>query len=392
MGFFKRLWSRWRKQEPEWEKETENETQPLRRDSLNLSEAEQREKYVNSCLMQMKDAEESMERLNQEYNVVTSYLTDMEEIEALPPEEKSQVDEAADKITVYEQEKRVYHDKENRMPEEQYRRMGRMAEDAEEGIAKISECEDYQRKIKQDLSRLSGERHAYRYRRQELKSLLMNLRGMVIIISFAFVACTAMLLILQFALRMDTQIGYMLTVTVTALAVVFLYMKYAEAAKELKRVEKSINRIILLQNRVKIRYVNNTNLLEYLCVKYGVQSGKELRELWQRYVEEKEERARYQQMHEELVFYQKELLHLLRQFRILYPEVWLSQTEAITNHKEMVEIRHGLILRRQKLRAQMEYNQKLAMEASGEIRALAEEFPAYTPEIQRLVEDFEKIS
>ena len=49
----------------------------------------------------------------------------------------------------------------------------------------------------------------------------------------------------------------------------------------------------MLQNRVKIRYVNNTNLLDYLYMKYQVSSGKELKVLWDKYKVEKEERRRY---------------------------------------------------------------------------------------------------
>ena len=69
-----------------------------------------------------------------------------------------------------------------------------------------------------------------------------------------------------------------------------IYVKHTEAKRELKRVELSINKIILLQNRVKIRYVNNTNLLDYLYLKYDVTSAEELEKAWNLYYQEKEER------------------------------------------------------------------------------------------------------
>ena len=55
-----------------------------------------------------------------------------------------------------------------------------------------------------------------------------------------------------------------------------------------------------------------------------------------------------------------------------------------------MEIRHGLIVRRQKLRKQMEYNEQLAESAQMEIRALVEEFPIYREEILEMVEVYEK--
>ena len=72
------------------------------------------------------------------------------------------------------------------------------------------------------------------------------------------------------------------------------------------------------------------------------------------------------------------------------PDIWLHQTQALLAHGEMVEIRHGLIVRRQKLRKQMEYNENLAESAKAEIKSLAEEFPIYRDEIFAMVEQYEK--
>ena len=92
---------------------------------------------------------------------------------------------------------------------------------------------------------------------------------------------------------MDTKMGYLITAGVSAVAITLIYVKHMDARKELRRVETGINKIILLQNKVKIRYVNNTNLLEYLYMKYGVNSSKELTEMWETYKVEKEEREKF---------------------------------------------------------------------------------------------------
>ena len=44
--------------------------------------------------------------------------------------------------------------------------------------------------------------------------------------------------------------------------------KYQDAAKEIKKLTKARDKIIVLHNTVKIRYVNNTNLLSYMYTKY----------------------------------------------------------------------------------------------------------------------------
>ena len=57
--------------------------------------------------------------------------------------------------------------------------------------------------------------------------------------------------------------------------------------------------------------------------------------------------------------------------------------------KEMVEIRHNLIERRQKLRVQMEYNKRLAEEAQQEIKKIIEDYPQYREEILSMVNRFQ---
>ncbi len=394
MGLLKKWFSKWKgKKQEEYTEETEEfrESPVLSRDSINLRDQGQRMRYVRSCLEQIREAELEIEKLTREYSVVTSHLTDTEEIEALPASEKQEISGIADKITAYEREKHVYEREQERMSDLEFHRMERIEEEVEEGIEKLTEAEDYQEKIRQDMRRLSGERHAFQYRRHDLLNLMVNLRGMMIITSFSFLTCMSILLLLQFLMEIDTRIGYILTAGATALAVFMIYMKYTEAVKEKNQVERSINKLILLQNRVKIRYVNNTNLLEYLYMKYKVESADELVRMWELYQKEVEEREKFRELHAELDYHRRELLQILRRYQIKDPEIWLRQAQAISSRNEMVEIRHNLILRRQKLRKQMEYNEQLAQMAQGEIKTLAEEFPIYMPEIMEMVSQYEEM-
>ena len=65
--------------------------------------------------------------------------------------------------------------------------------------------------------------------------------------------CYVVLFTLKYALRMDIQLGFLLVTGLAALVIVLVFLKYTDSVKELKRVEKGINRIIMLHNRVKIR-------------------------------------------------------------------------------------------------------------------------------------------
>ncbi len=390
MGFFKNLLARFRRddyedfEESSWEEE-ESEKQ------IDYTNKEQRNDYVRNCLEKMGDATKELENLTFEYNMVTSYLKDMEEIEALPPEESEQLKECAKRVSLLQDSKSDFMGRPHRITDEKYRMMERIEDQIEEGYQKITEAEEYQDLIRKDLNRLDGEKHAYLYRKNEVMRLIADTKGMAVICVVALGLCILLLVLLQFFLDMDTQMGYYLAAGAAAVVITIIYVRHVDARRELRRVENGINKIILLQNKVKIRYVNNTNLLDYLYMKYGVKSAQELTQMWENYKIEKEEREKFRRAELDLDYCQQELLNILKCYQIQDPAIWLHQTEAILDHKEMVEIRHNLIIRRQSLRRRMDYNKEVVAGSSQkEIKELVEKYPQYAKEIMKTVEEYEE--
>ena len=360
------------------------------RNLLKMKDSVERQKFIRSCVEQMKNASEELDRVSEEYNTVTAYLKDIEEIEALPSGEAQYVKDSAKKIQLYEKATREYREKKDRLTESQFLHIEKYEHIMPKPYKDIKEAEDYRALIKGDITKLEGEKHAYQYRRAELHNDIANTKGMVMICAMAFVVCLFMLLVLQYGFEMDAQIGYILTIGVGATAVTILYVRYLDLIKQLEKTEKGINRIILLKNTVNIRYVNNKNLLDYLYLKYKVNSGKELLTMWEKYQKEKEERNRDIQNREELDYHKRSLISILRRYQLHDPDIWVYQTAALLDSKEMVEIRHGLVDRRQKLRTQMDYNKRLATEAQKEIKDVIENYPQYKDEILQMVERYER--
>ena len=394
MNIFKKIFKRWSKdfeeedyEETNWEGDDDDEEEK----EIDFDNKEVREAYVKNCLEKMAEATKELDNLTFEYNMVTSYLKDMEEIEALPEEEAEELKSTAKKVELLQNSRDDYVGRKRRMSDDRFRQIERMLDEIEEGCAKIKEAEEYRELVKKDLSRLEGEKHAYLYRKNELMHAITDTKGMAIICITALGLCFTLLLVLQFLLEMDTKMGYLLTAGVAAFAITLIYVKHMEAKRDLKRVELSINKIILLQNKVKIRYVNNKNLLDYLYLKYDVSSAEELEKAWNLYFQEKEEREKCKRAELDLDYNQQELLRILRRYQIQDPAIWLHQTEAILDHKEMVEIRHGLIIRRQSLRRRMDYNKEVvAKNSQKDIMDLVHRYPKYAKEIIAAVEKYEK--
>lgn len=362
----------------------------LKRDHVDMHDQLQREGYIKACLEQMSEASNELDTLGGEYNLVTSYLTDMEEVEALSPELKEQLKGYAKKLVELEGSRERLEERKGIMPEAEFAHMERIEQYMPDGYKKLREAEEYQVIVKKDLGRLDGERHAYYFRRNELINSQKNMKGITLICVSSMIFLICILAFISSLWQLDVTIGYAIAVVVAAAALTFVYVKFHDSQRELVKVEKSINKLVLLQNTVKIRYVNNTNLLEYLYVKYDVDSSAQLKKLWDKYIEEVNRREAQKQMEQDMDENQTALINLLRRCKIQDPGIWLRQAQALIDSKEMVEIRHNLIIRRQKLRKQMEYNAKAAQEAQSEVKDIVEKYPEYAEKILDLVSDYEK--
>ncbi len=362
------------------------------REHIDIHDRTQRHDYVVSCLEQIAEASREVENLEYEYNMVTSYLKDMEEIEALPVEEKAALETAAAKVSAIRKERDREESKMGgpTLSDAKFAQLMMLDDEVEDGIRKLTEAEEYRQKIKADLKRLDNERSAFKFRRNELINEMEDCQGMGVVCTVAVAICIFALLIMQFGFEMNTSAGYVLAAGGAAAFYIFLFLKYKEASGEYKKLIGETNRLILLQNKVKIRYVNNTNLLDYLCLKYKVDSSKELNKMWKQFNDEKERRAAIRKSQLELDLCENELMHILRRYHIGDTAIWLNQTDAILDHKEMVEIRHSLIVRRQSLRKRMDYNREVvAANAQNEIKDLVESYPKYSNEIMALVEEYD---
>lgn len=386
MGFFQKLFGRKKAKpvEENWEEIIYS------REGIDFHSKEDRSGYIENCLEQMSDAKKEIELLNGEYSVVTAYLTDTEEIEALPSGEKDILSIAANRLKAIEQERQNYLSKKDRMPDSVYYRMKEREPELEGALGKMKDAEKRSSVIKQDLQRLSREKQAYAYRKEELYGMLANFRGMAVIFIGALLVCVVILAVLQFSLSLDATVGYFVAVVVAAIAMTVLCVKYMDAGREVHRVERAQNRLIQLQNKVKIKYVNNTNLLNYLYLKYQVKNASVLEKQCLQYQEEKEARNQYAEAEAKKEYYVKQLTEQLGHYRVRYPQRFTARVDALLDRNELVEMRHELILRRQSLRRQMEYNEDIIQQAREEIMDVARLFPEYAEEIAEKVNKYDK--
>lgn len=390
IGLIKKKWNDWYYHDFEDDEEDDDEWYERNEpDEKFFRDQDQRKSFVLETLERMAEAAEKAEETSAEYDAVTSLLIDMEEIESLSKTSLDRITDIARKIESLETQRRKLYKQTNTIPDDKIAIIERLENEIPDGIKKIREAENYRRLIKQDLKKLEAERSATKLRKRELRATIGNSRGVAMICGVSMVLCFILLIFLHFSYGMNVSVGYFIAGLAGAVTLTYIYIRYVEATQELKVLAKKINKLISLHNTVKIRYINNTNLLSYLYMKFDIDDSSELEELWQTYLDEAGARRKDEQIKLDLDYYYEMLMNELKRNNIKDPEIWTHQAVALYDSRERVEVRHALIARRQKLREQMEYNEKVALEEQNKIKALGRKYPQYSQEIARMVNSFE---
>jgi len=205
-------------------------------------------------------------------------------------------------------------------------------------------------------------------------------RKMLTLAAAFIILFLAFLFVLQEMAQKDVQIPFILTIAFGILIIAYFYFSNRKNQYDLRVAELKMNRAILLLNKVKIKYINCTNLLDYSYEKFHVHNAQELHFHWTEYMRIVEEERRFKKNADLIDFYTDEIIQVLKKNGIADAAIWGYQIEALVDPKEMVEVRHRLNVRRQKLRQRIDYNNGQEETARKSLRTFRERHVAYDAE------------
>lgn len=360
-----------------------------RRRTLNMNDKAQREQYVREYCDMMAVASKDVDAQKVEYQQVTQRIADLEEFEKLPMADKGQVRIRANKIIKIEQENSSYTRPAKKITEAQYREMERLADEIPGILKKMKEDEEYQSVVRRDLNLLEGEKGAVAYQRKEERSKARTAKNLAFIAVFGAVMAAALLFVLNQAMHVKVDMGYIILAGVFAVTLTASFVMYQNAQSGISRSNRKLNKAISVQNTVKIKYVNITNVLDYNYAKYGVMNSYELAYIWEKYNEEKDAREHDTDISERMEEARSELYQLLKHYHINDPSVWVYQPGALVYDDEAKDIRKQLIIQRQRLKKGIDFEMYNLETAKKEIEALIREYPKYANDIIAVVGEYE---
>ena len=335
---------------------------------------------------QIVEASYQMEDLRAEYDMVTSYFEDIQMIEELPQNVRKQVTDIAKKIAFLESETSQFVHMDDRISDENFRMIQGMEKDLTTIFGQLKELEDMDMVIRRDMTNLEGEKNAQEYIQESIEQRQHSLKNFIIIFGTISVLVVLTLVVIGIMTKNNLVIPVLLILLIIAGMAAFSVIIYRRLSYEFKMAEKRENRAISLMNKVKIKYDNNTSTLEYLYAKYHVNSLRELEYLHDQYLIMVDEVRKYQQTTGDLREHTDALSKLLYAHGIKDPDIWTKQSLALIDPREMVEVKHSLNVRRQKLREQLAYNEQLRLDGLKDIREMLKTNPELREKVRREME------
>ncbi len=384
-----------RKKKKETEKSYEKKFSELDATVLSgkdFKNARKIEQYVVERLEQMLEITQELDEEKSEYRVVTSYLSDIQKLENMPEDERKTITEVATNVVQLNAARMEFLNSAKKLSDAQFSFLEQEEREVPAAIQRLSSNELYQDTLKRDMKYLEREKSEWVLRKEYLTHQRTMLTYLLYVLIGIAATIAVALGILQLVFEQDVFYAWMVLLFLTAVSICGIFLKTQSDQSEISAAERNHNRAIALENKVKIKYVNIANAVDYTCEKFHVGNSTELKKQWEYYLEAVREREKYARTNEDLEYFNARLVRLLSGYHFYDTQIWVSQAVALVNPREMVEVKHSLLTRRQKLRTQIEYNLRAVKQQKKEAEQLLDKVGDMRPQVEKLLIAIDRMS
>lgn len=365
------------------------EIETIDRAEVDMSSRHLRQRYIKNLCDLMAECTDEIENASREYRYVTDYLRDCEIIEQIPEDSNNSLVNSAENVIRLMKKNQIHTNKLGRISESKYNQMQNIAGDMPKAFEELKANEEYKEIVRDDLRKLEGEKVSRQFMRSDARVKELSCRNIAVITVFAMAFVMIILLLMKFMFDMKVMPGFIIAAALGSVTLAVTFSSFLNSRSLDTRLTGQLNQIISKQNTIKIKYVNVQNLITYQYEKYHVNSSEELAYYWALYLDEKKERDLIRRMSHDLDNAEERFMQELINANVSFPTLWLHQAEAVADKREMVELRHELVARRQGLRKRISYNTDNREAAKKEVQDLVMKYPNYANEILEIVGSYD---
>ena len=312
MNFFKKLRLRRQKKMEEVTKRYEGEVllPNHSKDSAHLK------KYiVEGCEGLTKDVQDLVNN-RKEYATITSYLNDIQCIENLDTPDKERLKDAAYNILQLTDTKNASLEITQRMPESQFKSMEKYKDEIPQAIKRMQENEKDQAVLKRDMDYLEGEKLEWTYEETSLTGEVRMLKRVSVLLIVLLGLLILFFMAAEMFFQKEAGIFGVIIVGGVAFGEMLTLIRILNDKTIMKQSRVNYNAAVTIQNKIKIKYVNVTNAVDYAKEKYHVSSGTEFEKQWQTYLDIAMEKDRLDRTNDDLEYYKEVMLRILHKYHL----------------------------------------------------------------------------
>ena len=348
-------------------------------------------RFVRNNCEAIAENERQIAEAKKEYEKVTSYLTDIQHIDMAREDEYREIKDICKSILTLTQERSKYKNRNLTISDAQMRKFEPFEDELVDEIKKMYNAQAYQDAIEGDIKNLKKEKDSLYSQRKEIIAKQNALKGMTKVLAVLIISLIVLLIVIYYATKTDMTLPYLGVVALAGVSAAMLVFESSKNRRDIILVERKINKAITLLNKVKIKYINNINVLDYNCNKFGVKNAKDFEEKWNEYCKMREYEKKFRENTEMLNANNENLVIMLKELGVKDADIWISRCEAIVDSREMVEIRHELNQRRQMLRERIENNEKFKEGIISQLDAMINAHPEIKGELLGIIKEYSNV-
>lgn len=362
--------------------------QAIKEDKNNATFDEKKTSVEYIC-EQMVICEQRIESAKKEYEAVNGYINDILAMENMEEPIKGNVEYYARRIITLREDKKSLKQHSTKIPESKYIYMQRHEDEIQEILKEMYDDEQESQRLKTDIHHIEGEKVALKGEKRDAIAKLNTLRSLAKIGIITAAALLGILIWAQFNSKTDYIMWIYIVVIITLVGGIFITVNHHETVSFLRLTERKLNKAIGLMNKYKLLYVNVQSRIEYKYEVHGVKSSHELNDLWRLYINAKKEHEAFHLNSDNTFKSVEGLIAELDKLNLYDSSVWPSQVDAIVDGKVMMQIRHTLNVRRQKLKESIQFNTTTLENCKKRIQNLIDRNPVIAKDILAILEKYE---
>ena len=349
-------------------------------------------RYVVEQCEQMTKSATELSDLKKEYATLTSYLTDIQLIETMDEEDHNKLLDIANNIVNLNKAKKDMMETLGKIPDSRYNALDSYEDDIPKAIERLRENEHTQAVMKKDMEYLDGEKIEWAYEKSAINDEQNTLKKFSLLL-ILLIGSAAIVYFCLMNLYGGEKVHLALIIAlISGVAECGILWRMQNNKRDILQCNVNYNKAVEIQNSVKLKYVNITNAVDYAHDKYNTKSADDLAADWQKYLEAKKDRERLIEANEDLEYYRNAMVELLRSYNLYDAITWPYQVDALLDPKEMVEVKHAHLEKRQNVRLRMGELIDTVRDTKNVVEKLTTEQNVLNAEVRGIIETVNRIT